>query len=60
MGLTSVKNGVSRMNTAAQQVGDNAEFTIDGTVYTSSSNTINSDISRIEGVTLNLKSLSVS
>ena len=58
MGLTSTKNGVSRMNIEAQQVGTNAEFTIDGTTYTSNSNTITSDISRIKGVTLQLKSIS--
>ena len=35
--------------------GSNAVFYINGTLYTSNSNTIGSDISRIEGVTINLK-----
>ena len=58
LGLTSTKDGVTKMNTKAQAVGNNAEFTINGTTYTSSSNTINSDISRIKGVTLQLKQVS--
>ena len=58
MGLTSTKDGVTRMNTKAQSMGSNAEFTINGTSYTSTSNTINSDISRINGVTIQLKQVS--
>ena len=44
----------SRMYTDAQQLGQNAIFTINGTTMTSTSNTVTSDISRIEGVTLTL------
>ena len=44
----------SKMYTDAQELGQNAIFTINGTTMTSTSNTITSDISRIEGVTLNL------
>ena len=47
----------TKMNVENQEVGKNAMFTINGTAYTASSNTITSDISRIEGVTLNLKGL---
>ena len=43
------------LNTDAQNLGSNAVFYINGTLYTSNSNTIGSDISRIEGVTINLK-----
>lgn len=42
----------------AQTLGENAEFTINGTVMTSTSNTINSDVSRLAGVTLTLKKVS--
>ena len=42
----------------SQQMGGNAEFTINGTNYTSTSNTITSDISKIKGVTINLKEIS--
>lgn len=45
----------SKMYTEAQQLGQNAIFSINGTTMTSTSNTITSDISRIEGVTLTLK-----
>ena len=58
MGLTSTKDGITRMNTKSQKIGSNAEFTINGTSYTSTSNTINSDISRIKGVTIQLKAVS--
>ena len=51
MGLTDH----SRMLTSAQTLGKNAMFTINGTNMTSTSNTVSSDISRIEGVTLTLK-----
>ena len=47
----------TKMNVNTQEVGKNAMFTINGTSYTSSSNTITSDISRIKGLTLNLKGL---
>ena len=58
MGLTTTKDGITKMNVAAQEVGNNAEFTINGTTYTSNSNTITSDITRIKGVTLQLKNIS--
>ena len=49
---------VTRMNIDAQEVGDNARFSINGTYYTSTSNTISSDVSRIQGLTINLKGIS--
>ena len=49
---------VTKMNVAAQEVGDNAIFSINGTYYTSTSNTVGSDVSRIKGVTINLKGVS--
>ena len=49
---------VTRMNAAAQDIGDNAMFSINGTNYTSTSNTVTSDVSRIKGLTINLKGLS--
>lgn len=42
----------------AQTLGENAQFTINGTAMTSTSNTITSDISRLAGVTLTLKRVS--
>ena len=45
----------SKMFTDAQELGKNAIFKINGTSMTSTSNTVTSDISRIEGVTLTLK-----
>lgn len=45
----------SKMYTDAQTLGKNAIFTVNGTTMTSTSNTVTSDISRIEGVTLTLK-----
>ena len=48
----------TRLNVETQTVGDNARFVINGTTFTSSSNTIASDVSRIKGVTLNLKNMS--
>lgn len=63
MGYTNTTRDASgavdstKMNISTQSVGKNAMFTINGTAYTSASNTITSDISRIEGVTLNLKGL---
>ena len=47
----------TKMNVNTQEVGKNAVFSINGTTYTSASNTITSDISRIKGVTINLKGL---
>ena len=59
MGFTSTdSNGVVRLNASAQEIGTNAKFSINGTNYTSSTNTVTSDISRIQGVTLNLKDIS--
>lgn len=46
------------LNIDYQEVGDNAQFTINGTNFTSTSNTVTSDISRIDGVTINLNSVS--
>lgn len=45
----------SRMYTEAQVLGQNALLTINGTSIVSTSNTVSSDVSRIDGVTLNLK-----
>lgn len=64
MGLTeSTRDGSGNvisqiMFTEAQELGQNALFTINGTLMTSTSNTITSDISRIGGVTLTLKGVS--
>ena len=44
----------SKMFTDNQILGDNAIFSINGTTMTSTSNTVTSDISRLEGVTLTL------
>jgi flagellar capping protein FliD len=48
----------TKINVEAQKVGDNAKFSINGTYYTSTSNTITSDVSRIQGLTINLKGVS--
>ena len=48
----------SKMFTDAQELGQNAQFTINGTSMTSTSNTVTSDVSRINGVTLTLKKAS--
>lgn len=45
----------SVMYTDAQELGVNAQFTINGTSMTSTSNTVSSDVSRLQGVTLTLK-----
>ncbi len=59
MGYTSTdSSGIKRLNSGAQEIGSNAKFSINGTNYTSTSNTVTSDISRIKGVTLNLKKIS--
>ena len=42
----------------AQELGQNALFTINGTTMTHTSNTITSDISKIDGVTINLNDAS--
>lgn len=48
----------SKMYTDAQELGKNAQFTINGTKMTSTSNTVTSDISRMDGITLTLKKVS--
>lgn len=59
MGLTSGYNSEDKaLNIQAQKVGENAKFTINGTSYTSASNIVGEDVSRIKGVTLNLNGLS--
>ena len=45
----------SQMFTDAQELGKNAIFLINGTSMVSTSNTVTSDVSRMEGVTLTLK-----
>ncbi len=63
MGLTVTERDSSnnitstKLITAAQDLGDNAIVNINGTDITSTSNTVTSDISRITGLTLNLKSV---
>ena len=42
----------------AQTLGENAQFTINGTAMTSTSNTVTSDVSRLNGVTITLKKVS--
>lgn len=48
---------VTRMQVDNQTLGNNAKFKINGVSYTSTSNMITSDISRIKGLTLDLKGL---
>ena len=48
----------TRMNVKTQEMGENAKFTINGTTYTSTSNNISSDVSKIKGTTLNLNGIS--
>ena len=61
MGLTESEwdeNGQminSKMFTDAQELGKNAILSINGTSIVSTSNVVTSDISRLDGVTLNLK-----
>ena len=45
----------SRMLTETQELGQNALLSINGTNIISTSNTVTSDVSRLDGVTLNLK-----
>lgn len=45
----------SKMYTDAQELGQNALFSINGTSMTSTSNTVTEDVSRIAGVTITLK-----
>ena len=55
---TGMRIDSTRMLAENQELGNNAVFTINGTQFTSTSNTISSDVSRIEGVTINLKDVS--
>ena len=57
LGFTKTDAGVKKINMESQKLGSNASFTINGTKYTSNSNTITSDISRIKGLTINLKNV---
>ena len=47
----------TKMNIDTQEIGDNAKIKINGTTYTSTSNNITSDVTRIKGLTINLKGL---
>ncbi len=47
----------TKMNVDTQEIGENAKIKINGTTYTATSNTITSDITRIKGLTINLKGL---
>lgn len=47
----------TKMNIDTQEIGENAKIKINGTTYTATSNTITSDITRIKGLTINLKGL---
>lgn len=58
MGLTKTVSGKETLNTDNQTLGNNAIVEINGTSVTSTSNTITSDVSKIKGLTLNLKGLS--
>ena len=59
LGLTidAPGGGGERLTTYNQELGDNAILTINGTRIVSTSNTITSDISRIEGLTVNIKGI---
>ena len=54
-GLTQNDAGVEKLATYNQTLGNNAILTINDTRIVSTSNTITSDVSRIEGLTLNIK-----
>ena len=49
---------VTRIKLESQELGNNASFSINGTNFQSASNVITSDVSRIQGLTINLKSAS--
>ena len=49
---------VTKIDTESQVIGENAKFAINGTYYTSTSNTITSNVSRIKGLTIDLKGVS--
>ena len=65
LGLTASEwNGdgsvsITRILLDSQELGNNARFSINGTNFQSSSNVITSDVSRIQGLTLNLKGSSM-
>ena len=48
---------VSKLTKETQELGENAIFAINGTYYTSVSNNVTSDISKLDGVTINLKNI---
>ncbi len=56
-GLTVNDGGVEKLTTYNQKLGDNAILTINDTRIVATSNTITSDISRIEGLTVNIKNV---
>ena len=47
----------ARMVTDSQNLGENSKVSINGTTYTSTSNILTSDITRIKGLTINLNGL---
>ena len=58
MGFTETVAGKETLVTDRQTLGQNAIVKINGTTVTSTSNTITSDISKIKGLTINLKGVS--
>ena len=58
MGFTETVAGKETLVTEKQTLGQNAIVKINGTTVTSTSNTITSDISKIKGLTINLKGVS--
>lgn len=56
-GLTITEDGEEKLTTYNQELGNNAILSINGTRIVSTSNTITSDISRIEGLTVNIKDI---
>ncbi len=59
MGFTTVTDtGASALVTSSQTLGKNAVIRINGTTVTATSNVITSDVSRIKGLTINLKDVS--
>ncbi len=56
-GLTINDANGEKLTTYNQELGDNAILTINGTRIVATSNTITSDISRIEGLTVNIKGI---
>lgn len=58
MGFTTQKDGKSALVTDSQELDNNAIVRINGTTVVASSNTITSEISKIKGLTINLKNVS--